>query len=76
LIASDVKLTLAIVPDAFAICRFDRALPIPAWSLPGFFTLTRTQDELAIVRPQAATPRLLNEMALRVAGAASKLKDD
>jgi len=57
LIASDVKLTLAIVPDASAICRFARALLIPAWSLQGFFAITQTQDEFLIVCLQAAIPQ-------------------
>lgn len=52
------KLTLSILPDVFAVCRLDPSLSIPDWSLQGFFCITRTQDELSIVCPQATVPQV------------------
>ena len=60
-----MKLTLSILPDEFAICQFDRALPIPNWSLQGFFAITRTQDELSIVCPQADVPQTAQAEAFK-----------
>ncbi len=51
-----VKLTLAVLHAVFAVCRFEPYEPIPAWSLQGFFAVTRTDDELSIVCPQANVP--------------------
>lgn len=54
---SPAKLTLSVLSDVLAVCRLDRSLPIPAWSLQDFFSITRTQDELSIVCPQATVPQ-------------------
>lgn len=50
-------LTLSILPGPLAICRLAPAEPIPAWALlGGFFSVTRTADELSIVCPQERVP--------------------
>ncbi|WP_199322535.1 ACT domain-containing protein [Leptolyngbya sp. FACHB-321] len=51
-----MQLTLAILQEVFAICQLDRALPISAWSLQGFFAVARTQDKLSIMCTQAVIP--------------------
>src|SRR5262245_61357281 len=43
-------LTLTILPDEFAICRLEAADPPPIWAFQGgFYSVTRTPDELSIV---------------------------
>lgn len=53
---STANLRLDVLPDVFAVCRFEPQEPMPDWSLRGFFAITRTADELSIVCPQAAVP--------------------
>ncbi len=51
------QLTLAILPDTFAVCRFAADAPIPSWVTNGnFVSLTRTRDELSIVCAQRDVP--------------------
>jgi hypothetical protein len=51
------KLTLAIFPNLFAICRLDPDGFIPHWALLGdFVSLTRTNTELSIICPQENVP--------------------
>jgi hypothetical protein len=51
------KLTLAVFPDLFAICRLDPDGFIPHWALLGdFVSLTRTSTELSIICPQENVP--------------------
>jgi hypothetical protein len=51
---TDQKITLAVLPDAFAICRLQKDERLPAWALTGdFVSITRTSDELSIVCRQA-----------------------
>jgi hypothetical protein len=50
------SLTLALLPDALAICRLDARAPIPEWARGDFVSITRTRDELAIVCAQANAP--------------------
>src|SRR5262245_43396681 len=52
------RLTLVLLPDAYAVVRLPPAAPTPAWSrsAPAFFSITRTPDELSIVCPQSAVP--------------------
>jgi hypothetical protein len=53
----DVKLTLSVLPDAFAICRLDPEAAIPGWATADrFFSITRTHDELSIVCLQRDVP--------------------
>jgi len=48
------KLTLKILPDRLAVCRFEHASPLPAWvDQPGFYSVTRTADELSVVCNEA-----------------------
>ena len=48
------KLSLKILPDRMAVCRFDPAAPLPDWiEETGFYSLTRTEAELTIVCPEA-----------------------
>jgi len=56
-------LTLSVLQDGFAVCRLQPNEPIPAWSLQGFFSITRTEDEVSIVCPQAYVPLDLQDRA-------------
>lgn len=45
-----MTLTLSVLKDVFAICRFAPDSPVPAWALAGdLYSITRTTDELSIV---------------------------
>ena len=47
------KLSLKILPDRMAICRFKPTAPLPDWiGEPGFYSITRTEAELTIVCPE------------------------
>jgi len=51
------KLTLAIFPKLFAVCRLHPDGFIPPWALLGdFVSLTRTNTELSIICPQENVP--------------------
>jgi uncharacterized protein len=51
------QLNLTILPETFAVCRLDKDAPAPAWESPGgFFSITRTGDELSIVCSQCLVP--------------------
>jgi hypothetical protein len=48
------KLSLKILRDRMAICRFEPTAPLPDWvDEPGFYSITRTEEELTIVCTQA-----------------------
>ena len=48
------KLSLKILPERMAVCRFEPTAPIPDWmGEVGFYSLTRTEAELTIVCPEA-----------------------
>lgn len=48
-----MKLTLSVLNDTFAICRFDKTSPVPEWATKGdFYSITHTDDELSIVCSQ------------------------
>ncbi len=51
-------LTLATLPETFAVCRLGPDEPIPDWALTAssFLSLTRTTDELSIVCTESAVP--------------------
>jgi hypothetical protein len=52
-----MRLTLSLLPDRYAVCRFDPHAPIPDWATRSpFFTVTRTPDELSLTCPEADTP--------------------
>jgi len=49
-----LNLTLSLLQEKFAVCRFDPRVEVPAWSMKGeFFSITRTSDELSIVCPES-----------------------
>jgi hypothetical protein len=51
------QLTLTLLPDAFAICRLDVTAAMPSWATTGgFFSITRTPEELSIVCVQSFVP--------------------
>jgi hypothetical protein len=45
------KLNLRLLAETAAVCRLSASSPIPAWAVggAGFFSITRTTDELSIV---------------------------
>ncbi len=52
-----MALTLAVMPDLFAICRLDGDAAIPTWAKTcDFYSITRTRDELSIVCLQHRVP--------------------
>ncbi len=52
-----LRLSLALMPGSFAVCRLDPDDPVPAWASPGqFISTTRTPDELSIVCPEHLVP--------------------
>ena len=54
---SELRLSLVVSPDLFAVCRLRADQSIPGWALSGSFcSLTRTHDELSIVCPQELVP--------------------
>jgi hypothetical protein len=52
-----MKLSLTVLPGAYAISRLAADDPIPAWvTTAGFCSITRTAEELSIVAAEKATP--------------------
>jgi len=50
-------LTLAVLPDRYAICRLDSKTEIPEWANKGHFvSIARTPEELSIVCLEANVP--------------------
>ena len=50
-------LTLTILPETFAIAKLDKGTPIPNWaSSNGWWSVTRTDDELSVVCPEPQVP--------------------
>jgi len=51
------ELTLQIMAETLAVCRLDKAAQFPGWALAGgFFSVTRTSDELSVVCSQNLVP--------------------
>ncbi len=51
--------TLALLPERFAVCRFDPDAPLPAWVFhesATVWSLTRTPRELSVVCPEDDLP--------------------
>ncbi len=49
----EIHLTLTVLKDTFAVCRFPADAPIPAWALNNLLvSITRTEDELSILAPE------------------------
>lgn len=65
-------LALSLLPDRLAVCRLDPGSPLPPATPEGFWSLTRTADEISVVLPESqAEPGWKIEApwrALRVAG--------
>ncbi len=40
---------IKLLPQTLDICRLEPEAPLPSWVGPGFFSITRTPDELSIV---------------------------
>jgi hypothetical protein len=50
-------LTLTLLPDVYAVCRLDAAVPIPVWATDGeFVCIARSTEELSIVCPERNVP--------------------
>jgi GNAT superfamily N-acetyltransferase len=67
------QLTLLVLKDTLAVCRLGREAAVPPWATAGgFFSVTRTAEELSVVCRQDAVPaEVLSERGwryLRVAG--------
>ena len=51
------RLSLTLLPDAFAICRLDAEAQLPAWAIGApWWSITRTPDELSVVCTEACVP--------------------
>ncbi|MCU0231173.1 MAG: ACT domain-containing protein [Acidobacteria bacterium] len=51
------RLTLTLLPDRYAVCRFPPEAGLPAgWEGGPFASVTRTADELSVVCREAAAP--------------------
>ncbi|HZQ67031.1 MAG TPA: ACT domain-containing protein [Terriglobales bacterium] len=52
-----MKLRFRKLQGSFAICQLPARAPTPAWALAGSFTsISRSDDELSVVCPQAQVP--------------------
>jgi hypothetical protein len=55
--ATTPQLTLQVLSETYAVCRLAPTAPIPSWARGGgFFSITRTPDELSIVCSEAYVP--------------------
>ena len=45
-------LSLALLPHLLAVCRLDPDSPLPPATAGGFWSLTRTADEISVVLPE------------------------
>lgn len=68
------RLTLTELEGVFAVCKLDKDAAIPAWATgDGFFSVTRTGDELSVVCRQSLVPEAVvcerGWRCLRVVGA-------
>ena len=64
---------LILLPEVLAICRLETAASIPDWATRGrFWSITRTEEELSMVCPEAQVPQGVKRetgwRALKVAG--------
>jgi hypothetical protein len=52
-----MNLTLSLLPEKLAICRLDPDAGVPDWAYGSrFLSITRADDELSIVCPEAGVP--------------------
>ena len=63
-----MKLTLSLSPVPIAVCRLPATTPVPTgFLLKPFFSITRTDDELSVVLPEAhADPTWKTEAGWRM----------
>ncbi|GAB4432096.1 MAG: ACT domain-containing protein [Chloroflexi bacterium OHK40] len=66
-------LTLRVLPGSLAVCRLAPGEALPAWATSGgFWSITRTLDELSVVCAAEAVPEGVRQVgpwrALQVAG--------
>ena len=51
------ELSLAVLEGRLSVCRLDARAEVPAWTAgASFFSVTRTEDELSVVCPEAEVP--------------------
>ncbi len=51
------KIRYSVLEGAFAVCRLTPFVPVPEWALrPGFFSITRTTEELSVVCAEKHVP--------------------
>jgi hypothetical protein len=67
------RLSLVLLADRLAVCRLDGAAPVPDWAMrDGFFSITRTGEELSVVCREVLVPEVIRAergwRPLRVAG--------
>ena len=54
------KQRISILPEVFALCRFEKDDEIPHWVLKDrFVTITRTDEELSVLAPVRSIPNHL-----------------
>lgn len=54
---SSHRLTIAVYPNAYAICRLDANAGIPVWAATSMFhSITRTCNELSVVCAESSVP--------------------
>ncbi|HEY4385080.1 MAG TPA: ACT domain-containing protein [Ktedonobacteraceae bacterium] len=54
-------LTLSLLPETFAICRFQPGTPLPKWiRTDSFFSLTNTSEEVSLVCLMETIPSDVN----------------
>jgi len=53
----EAKRNLLLLPETYAVCRLEKDAPAPDWGTRGlFFSVTRTEEELSVVCPDAQIP--------------------
>jgi len=58
---SEKILTMKLLKEKYGVCRLDKTELIPEWAQnSGFFSITRTSDELSIVCSQDDIPNDIN----------------
>ena len=54
---SGASLRLCVLEEPLAVCRLERDSGVPDWTASGgFFSVTRTDDELSVVCPEERVP--------------------
>jgi len=54
----EAKHKIRLLPHTYAVCRLEKNAPAPDWGTRGlFFSITRTEEELSVVCPDAHVPR-------------------